>query len=162
LFGQKAIDKQKVDGSANEEVGRRLCFELVEDKDDPRLQLQRLSEAKQENIHSLVEVFTEWVASVGESLENPPSPRFCDFLVLDQESLDALLRMPDTTPPLRPAQDLAEKTKWRSDGDSFLWLVDPAAVRSHAEDETPQKRGWMKVRIFQLDTSWFTRASFIR
>lgn len=92
----------KSDGSINEELGRRFIVEVFEDADSEKLKFPDLANASQDDIKSLTDVFDAWLRNAVGNVEVDPvdSPRFSDFLIIDEGSLRSLAALPDETPPL--------------------------------------------------------------
>ncbi|KAK7981749.1 hypothetical protein PG996_009437 [Apiospora saccharicola] len=92
----EAERKKRSNGSVNNELGRRFQAEL---------------HASQQDICALCDVFDARVASVGHDphAESSPSPRFCDSLVIDEESLRSLVEISEEPPRLHVAADSEEK-----------------------------------------------------
>ncbi|KAK7959257.1 uncharacterized protein PG986_004111 [Apiospora aurea] len=156
----EAKHKKRSNGSINDELGRRFRIELVQD--EKKLNMPHLQNASQLDICSLCDVFDVWVASVGQDphAQYPLSPRFCDCLVIDEDSLRMLLEIPDEPPTLHVAAD-SEKRGMRCCGYEFFWLLDTRAVRNFAQnpDKSPTYRGWMKVEVSMIINSWFDKCS---
>lgn len=111
----------KPDGSVNEELGRRLVLEVLDDAETVSALKGRhlpadltaaktsvsTSSSSQENFEKLTRLFDGWVhQTVGPDRDdNITSPRFCDFLVVDNGALCSLatlpneIRLPDPTAP---------------------------------------------------------------
>jgi hypothetical protein len=107
--------------SANEDLASRFVLDVLDDDvlDDAgtvaeikKLNLPSdLLQASQEDFKSLTRIF-DWAESVighvggtvyhdGELIfERGHSPRFCDFLVVDERALRSLAALPGETPPL--------------------------------------------------------------
>ncbi|KAB5582264.1 hypothetical protein GE09DRAFT_1074299 [Coniochaeta sp. 2T2.1] len=111
----------------NDEICRRFYMDVIEDKAN----LEKLDGP--EHFMALYAYFRQWLVGVGVNPEDPDPelpivprhPRFRQFLVIDAESLQALAKIPNETPPLRCAVDLQEKYKfvrWGQEG--WLWLLD--------------------------------------
>jgi hypothetical protein len=94
----------KVEGTVNEELGRRFILEVADDSSSEKLQPPDPERASQDDIKSLTGVFGDWLGrAVGDAdIHAPSNPRFVDFLVIDEGSLRSLAALPDETPPLGP------------------------------------------------------------
>ena len=104
----------KLDGSVNEELGRRLVIEVLDDAEVvsaiKSLHLPAdLAAAKtspsgsgssQEHFEALTRLFNDWVhQTIGPDQEDDlTGPRFCDFLVVDEGALRSLAALPSEIP----------------------------------------------------------------
>ncbi|OBT46947.1 hypothetical protein VE00_02491 [Pseudogymnoascus sp. WSF 3629] len=94
----------KSDGSVNEELGHRFIPEEV-DVNSEKLNIPELNKASQDDIKALTNAFDSWLYSaIGDVKGNDEfniqnSPRFCDFLVIDEGPLRSLAALPKETPP---------------------------------------------------------------
>ncbi|KAI8181095.1 hypothetical protein K4K51_002089 [Colletotrichum sp. SAR 10_75] len=94
-------------------MARRFAVDVVEDQSEYSNALRQypnLTGASQQDIKSLVEIFETWrsntLGDVDMETNSRYSPRFCDFLVIDEGSLCSLAALPDKTPHLEPAQNV--------------------------------------------------------
>ena len=92
----------KPDASLNKELARRFVLEVVEDKET--LNFPNLLEASQDDIRSLTQAFETWRRKALGNVEFDlrDSPRFCDFLVIDEGALRSIARLPNETLSLEP------------------------------------------------------------
>ncbi|OHW98463.1 hypothetical protein CSPAE12_02882 [Colletotrichum incanum] len=129
---------EKLDGSVNDELARRFVLEVVETTELQKFGLFNLSAASQVDIKSLVRIFETWRHSaIGTAdVDTRKNPRFCDFLVMDEDSLRSLVALPDETPHLGPVS----RTERRGveDGDNY--------------------DGWMKLCSDDIYDAWFEKA----
>ncbi|KAG7288407.1 hypothetical protein NEMBOFW57_007939 [Staphylotrichum longicolle] len=109
----------KPDGSANEELGRRLVLEVLDDAETVSALkglhlLADLAAAKtglasssssQEHFETLTRLFDGWVRqTIGPDRDDDTrDPRFYDFLVVDERALRSLAVLPNEIPPPDPA-----------------------------------------------------------
>ncbi|KAK7953156.1 hypothetical protein PG996_014053 [Apiospora saccharicola] len=109
LWGEKGEAQHKPDGCVNEEVGRRLRFDILQNARD--LDYPPLRHASRQDIEQVCNVFREWAVGFGgdTDLEHQQNPRFCHCLAVDEEALRSLLALSDETPPLRVAVDMAQR-----------------------------------------------------
>ncbi|GJC87652.1 hypothetical protein ColLi_10490 [Colletotrichum liriopes] len=130
---------KKLDGSANDEIARRFVLEVVETTELRGLGLFDLSTASQVDIESLVRIFETWrLSAIGTvDVDTRKNPRFCDFLVIDENSLRSLAALPDETPHLGPVS----RTERRGveDGDNY--------------------EGWMKLCSDDIYEAWFEKVT---
>lgn len=110
---QNRLIKYKPDASVNEELARRFILEVIEDKDSMELKLPDLARANQSDIETLTKVFETWRDNAVGNVEFDPldNPRFCDFLVIDENALRSLAALPDNTPPLGPVTRAERRVK---------------------------------------------------
>ncbi|KAI8227994.1 hypothetical protein K4K54_002510 [Colletotrichum sp. SAR 10_86] len=107
------LRSNKSDASVTTEMARRFAVDVVEDQSEYSNALRQypnLTGASQQDIKSLVEIFETWrsntLGDVDMETNSRYSPRFCDFLVIDEGSLCSLAALPDKTPHLEPAQNV--------------------------------------------------------
>jgi hypothetical protein len=115
----------KPDGSVNEELGRRLVLEVLDDAETVSalkglhlpadLAAARTSLAgssiSQEHFETLTRLFDGWVhQTIGPDRDdNARDPRFYDFLVVDEGALRSLAALPNEIPPPDPAVPREER-----------------------------------------------------
>ncbi len=148
-YGKRGEQQQKPDGSFNEELWKRLHFDLVEDQDN-------LSGAEASPT-ALCDYFRRWAASKGVDPDDYRDPRFWDCLVLDEASLRSIVELlPDEPPPLRVARDSEEKGTWvRARQGAFLRILDSRVVQHPEIQEGPA--GLVKIAPYYVRVAWFDR-----
>ncbi|KAK1480204.1 SCP-like extracellular protein [Colletotrichum tamarilloi] len=150
----------KPDGEVNEELARRFILEVVEDKESEKLKFPDLSIASQETIQTLTQVFEEWrrgaIGDISSGLGE--SPRFCDFLVIDEASVRSLAALPDDLPSTELVPRAERRARNHIWAGVHVWLVDSLAVRrfSGTEDEDNYD-GWMRLSPHDLADAWFEK-----
>ena len=104
----------KPDGCVNEELGRRLVLEVLDDAEivsaikslhlpadlaASKTSLTR-SSSSQEHFEALTRLFAGWVhQTIGPAQEDDfTGPRFCDFLVVDEGAVRSLASLPNEIP----------------------------------------------------------------
>lgn len=92
------------DTSVNDELGRRFILEVIEDRESGKLDFPDLTKATQNDIKSLTASFEDQARMTIGDIKFDPSdnPRFCDYLIIDDDSLRSLAELPDETPPIGP------------------------------------------------------------
>ncbi|KAK1539155.1 SCP-like extracellular protein [Colletotrichum costaricense] len=150
----------KPDGEVNEELARRFILEVVEDKESEKLKVPDLSIASQETVQTLTQVFEEWrrgaIGDISSGLGE--SPRFCDFLVIDEASVRSLAALPDDLPSTELVPRAERRARNHIWAGVHVWLVDSLAVRrfSGTEDEDNYD-GWMRLSPHDLADAWFEK-----
>ncbi|KAI3540313.1 SCP-like extracellular protein [Colletotrichum abscissum] len=150
----------KPDGEVNEELARRFILEVVEDKESEKLKVPDLSIASQETVQTLTQVFEEWrrgaIGDISSGLRE--SPRFCDFLVIDEASVRSLAALPDDLPSTELVPRAERRARNHIWAGVHVWLVDSLAVRrfSGTEDEDNYD-GWMRLSPHDLADAWFEK-----
>ncbi|KAH6988493.1 hypothetical protein EDB80DRAFT_730179 [Ilyonectria destructans] len=159
-WGEKGEEGKKSNGSVNDEVARRFCVEVIEDKEN--LNIPELKDASPEDIKLLCDRFSSWAIGVGGDPEHrgyATTPRMLLFLAIDSSSLHNLVKLLDETPPQRTARDLQEKLHWRNSGDGWLWLFDYQSIRDYdPSTHPPGYRGWMKLEVADVEQAMFYKA----
>lgn len=121
----KRLANNKPDGSVNEELGRRLVLEVLDDAKAvsalkglslpadlaPAKSGLASSSSSQEYFEKLTRLFDGWVhQTVGSDRDdNAMNPRFYDFLVIDDGALRSLAALPDEIPSPDPAVPREER-----------------------------------------------------
>jgi hypothetical protein len=143
--------RARADGSVNDALGERLRFEVLENRE--RLNVPDISKATAADIQTLCDQFHEWVVGVGaDPADEPPeSPRLCNFLVVDAESLRALASVPEELLPHAVAVDF-EKFMSRRRSKCYAGYVRDFV---RGIETSPQDRGWMKTEARDLHDAWF-------
>ncbi|KAJ3946956.1 uncharacterized protein N0V96_003336 [Colletotrichum fioriniae] len=150
----------KPDGEVNEELARRFLLEVVEDKESEKLKFPDLSTASQETIQTLTQVFEDWrrsaIGEIGSGLGD--SPRFCDFIVIDEASMRSLAALPDDLPSTELVPRAERRARNQIWAGVYVWLVDSRAVRrfSGTEDDDNYD-GWMRLSPHDLADAWFEK-----
>ncbi|KAK0378286.1 SCP-like extracellular protein [Colletotrichum limetticola] len=150
----------KPDGEVNEELARRFILEVVEDKESEKLKVPDLSIASQETVQTLTQVFEEWrrgaIGDISSGLRE--SPRFCDFLVIDEASVRSLAALPDDLPSTELVPRAERRARNHIWAGVHVWLVDSLAVRRYSgtEDEDNYD-GWMRLSPHDLADAWFEK-----
>ncbi|KAL0779933.1 hypothetical protein CaCOL14_004417 [Colletotrichum acutatum] len=169
----------KPDGEINEELARRFILEVIEDRESEKLKIPDLSVTSQETIQALTQVFEDWrgraIGEIDSGLGD--SPRFCDFLVIDEASMRSLAALPDDMPstelvpraerrvsrmfsilPSRSSELTIYQARNQIWAGVYVWLVDSAAVQrfSGTEDEDNYD-GWMRLSPHDLADAWFEK-----
>ena len=129
----------KPDASVNEELARRFVLEVVEDK--KTLNFPNLSEVSQEDIGSLTRAFETWRhKALGDvEFDLRDSPRFCDFLVIDEGALRSIAGLPNETPSL----DLVSRAERRVCHLScLLWPTTNSTKRRGIRFSSLPMSGW--------------------
>jgi hypothetical protein len=120
-----------------------------------------IGKATAADIQTICDRFYEWVVIVGADPTDEPleSPRLCNFLVVDAESLRALASVPEELLPHAVAVDFEEFMSRRRSKcyAGYVWLVDAQAVRDFIRgiETNTQGRGWMKIEAGDLHDAWF-------
>lgn len=141
----------------NEEVCRRLYFDVVDDRDGLAHLDSNGDSSAEDRFAALGAYFNSWAAGVdtGEDPEN--NPRYCVCLVLDSESMASLVRLPEELPPLRCAATIEETTTWLDTGNGgWVWLLE-VDYMAEPEEHDDSYHGWLRVAVCDLETSWFRR-----
>lgn len=161
-YGERGLERERKrqNRSINDEVVRRFRIEVIENPD--KLDIPNLKNATSADLKTLCDYFSNWARSVGADPDDrgeSVSPRFLDFLVLDGDALRSLSLLPDETPPQRVATDINELRYKRGQADAWLWLSDYQAMQDYEEGITDLGcRGWMKIKIAQIEEAWFYKA----
>ncbi|KZL78235.1 hypothetical protein CT0861_07880 [Colletotrichum tofieldiae] len=153
---------KKLDGSVNDEIARRFVLEVVETTELRELGLFDLSTASQVDIESLVRIFETWrLSAIGTvNVDTRKNPRFCDFLVIDEDSLRSLAALPDETPHLGPVSRTERRARMGFYVDSYVWLVDSRAVnRFQGVEDGDNYEGWMKLCSDNIYEAWFEKVT---
>ncbi|KAK6224552.1 hypothetical protein QIS74_02879 [Colletotrichum tabaci] len=146
----------KLDGTLNDEVARRFVLEVVETEE---LRGHELS--SKEHVESLVRIFEIWRhgATGSTDFDTRDNPRFCDFLVIDEDALRSLAALPDETPHLGPVSRADRRARIGSYIDSYVWLVDSRAVnRYQGVEDGDNYEGWMRLCSEDIYYAWFEKA----
>lgn len=175
---ENRLISSKPDASVNEELAGRFALEVVEDKET--LNFPNLSEASQEDIGSLTQAFETWRRKALGDVEFDlrDSPRFCDFLVIDEGALRSIAGLPNETPSLelvsraerrvchlscllQPNADfLYKKARYQLFEFTYVWLVDSLAVlRYQGIDDADNYNGLMKLNPSDISTAWFEKVT---
>ncbi|KAK7435634.1 SCP-like extracellular protein [Colletotrichum acutatum] len=150
----------KPDGEINEELARRFILEVIEDRESEKLKIPDLSVTSQETIQALTQVFEDWrgraIGEIDSGLGD--SPRFCDFLVIDEASMRSLAALPDDMPSTELVPRAERRARNQIWAGVYVWLVDSAAVQrfSGTEDEDNYD-GWMRLSPHDLADAWFEK-----
>ncbi|KAK1537954.1 SCP-like extracellular protein [Colletotrichum paranaense] len=150
----------KPDGEVNEELARRFILEVVEDKESEKLKVPDLSIASQETVQTLTQVFEEWrrgaIGDISSGLGE--SPRFCDFLVIDEASVRSLAALPDDLPSTELVPRAERRARNHIWAGVHVWLVDSLAVRrSRGTEDKDNYDGWMRLSPHDLADAWFEK-----
>ncbi|KAI8238778.1 hypothetical protein K4K57_002541 [Colletotrichum sp. SAR 10_99] len=141
-------------------MARRFAVDVVEDQGGYSKALRHypnLTSASQQDIKSLVEIFETWrgntLSDVDMETNSRYSPRFCDFLVIDEGSLCSLAALPDETPHLAPARNVLYEN-------SYVWLIESrAAKRFQGVEDAVNYDGCMKLSVGDIYEAWFDRVA---
>lgn len=157
---ENRLISSKPDASVNEELAGRFALEVVEDKET--LNFPNLSEASQEDIGSLTQAFETWRRKALGDVEFDlrDSPRFCDFLVIDEGALRSIAGLPNETPSLELVSRAERRARYQLFEFTYVWLVDSLAVlRYQGIDDADNYNGLMKLNPSDISTAWFEKVT---
>ena len=162
-YGERWKQWEIPNRSINDEIARRFRIEVIEDPN--RLNIPKIKDATSQDLETLCDRFSSWVVSVGgdpDYRDYATTPRFLDFLVIDDDALRSLSLLGDEIPPHTTARDIGEWRSRMSQSRAWLWFFDNQAIRDYEPGNTdPQYRGWMKIETYEIDDAWFTRAGLL-
>lgn len=156
----------KPDGSANEELGRRLVLEVLDDAETVSA-LKGLhlpadlaaaktglasSSSSQEHFETLTRLFDGWVRqTIGRDRDDDTrDPRFYDFLVVDERALRSLAALPNEIPPPDPAVPRKEQEVGLGPGP-------PIVLRNAKHCEQNHKAWYGQVYVWPVDSQAVAR-----
>ncbi|KAH8896327.1 hypothetical protein GQ53DRAFT_761253 [Thozetella sp. PMI_491] len=152
LFGPVGEERAITYGEPNEELARRVYFDVIEDKN-----LARFSSSRPQDFKGLNDYFKIWVESKGEDPAEFDNARFCYCLVIDAASLSSFEKIPLEVPPLRVAVDYEEKRSFIQLGrPAWVWILDAHTI-GRVPDEEYECPGWMKILVNSIGAAWFWR-----
>jgi hypothetical protein len=160
-FGERDIPRaeEMADGSANEAVGERVRFEVLEDRN--RLNMPDLGKPTAEEFQKLCDRFHEWRRRCrrGSRRQAAREPPTCQHVVADADSLRALASVAEDilSHSVAVGRDNFMRRRYSRRYAGYAWLVESRAVKLYREgiQTNPQRRGRMKIGSEQLDDAWF-------
>lgn len=164
-MGASCQEYKVEDTTYNDELFRRFWLDVVEDREGLGGLDSSSGRDEGERFGMLAEYFRRWCEGTDTQSDTGDvrhkDPRFTSCLVVDGESLAALVQIPEEVPPLRCATTRAEKADWLGTGyPGWLWLVEarfmalPAEQREDVWGGSRTYPGWLRVEPRDLFSVW--------